>query len=223
MKGKLAFVFAFLAFDTVAGAQQQFGGQPPPPPPQSYSPEYGYRAPGAYVHDGFYLRLNAGIGGTVFQASDVDLKVSGVGGMLSIAAGGAIAPNLILYGEFLADISGNPDVKLGNTSFNTDGISAGVIGLGGGVAYYFMPVNIYISATVSAARLSVSDSDGEIAHSPWGIGGSVMVGKEWWVSDNWGLGVALHLYGGRINDTVMDTDVTWSFGAIALAFSATYN
>jgi len=48
------------------------------------------------------------------------------------------------------------------------------------------------------------------------------LGKEWWVSDHWGLGVAGHISFSSNQDPVAsnNTLTTWAFGA---AFSATYN
>ena len=49
-----------------------------------------------------------------------------------------------------------------------------------------------------------------------------MLGKEWWVSRNWGLGIA----GGLFTASLKDKNVpglTWSAGAASLLFSATYN
>jgi hypothetical protein len=53
-----------------------------------------------------------------------------------------------------------------------------------------------------------------------GFGFNLMVGKEWWVSDNWGLGVALQL----LLAGAKDRDGTeWDSGALAVLFTATHN
>lgn len=48
-----------------------------------------------------------------------------------------------------------------------------------------------------------------------------MVGKEWWVSDNWGLGVAANFMVGSMKDK--DYDTRWTGLSTSILFSATYN
>jgi hypothetical protein len=50
-----------------------------------------------------------------------------------------------------------------------------------------------------------------------------MIGKEWWVSDNWGLGIAGQFFAGRMNDSEAPGAPTWETTAAALVFSATCN
>jgi len=47
------------------------------------------------------------------------------------------------------------------------------------------------------------------------------VGKDWWVSENWGLGAAAQLLLGSAKDR--NADANWSTAAVALMFTATYN
>src|SRR5262249_28220230 len=173
MKRFLPFLFVCLA-EAVAAAQ--YGPPPPPPgygpppPPPGYGPPptvYASAAPGYHEHDGFYLRLHLGVGGTRMTADDPDVTISGAGGALGIAVGGAVAENLIIYGELLADIASNPDIKFGGFTSSTEDTSAGVVGIGAGLAYYFMPINVYISGTVAASRLTASQHGDEVAHSAW--------------------------------------------------------
>jgi hypothetical protein len=48
-----------------------------------------------------------------------------------------------------------------------------------------------------------------------------MVGKEWWVSDDWGLGVAAQLLLGSAKDPY--SDAHWTSRGVAVMFSSTYN
>jgi hypothetical protein len=228
MSRLLSVVLALCVLEAVAAAQ--YGPPPPPPgygpppPPPGYGPvAYGSAGPGYHEHDGFYLRLDIGFGGTSMKSDDADVTISGPGGSFGVAVGGVVAPNLIIFGEVFDDIAINPDIQFGSITASTQDTSAGVVGLGAGLAYYIMPINIYLSGTVAASRLTASQHGDEVAHSAWGGGLSLMVGKEWWVSDNWGIGGALQLYGGRIKDNSDSSSATWNVGAIALVFSATYN
>jgi hypothetical protein len=51
------------------------------------------------------------------------------------------------------------------------------------------------------------------------------VGKEWWVSSNWGLGLAGRALLGAMKDRplVNENVTTWRLAAFSLLFSATYN
>lgn len=59
-----------------------------------------------------------------------------------------------------------------------------ILGIGGGLTYYFMPANVYVTANAEAG------SD-ESSRNATGLVLNLSVGKEWWASDRWGLGVAL--------------------------------
>ena len=64
-----------------------------------------------------------------------------------------------------------------------------------------------------------------LEESEGGIGVNLVGGKEWWVSDNWGLGVAGQLFGARVKDkeVVMGSKPTWMLVGFSLAFTATFN
>lgn len=224
-----------------ARAGQPYGqapaGQQPYAPPPSYQPgyqqprpyqqypagePYAYRPnPNAQRHDGFYFRVFVGPGYTSFTADEIDLKVSGGGGAFGLAFGGAVSDNVIVYGELFDDIAVGPEVEANGMTATADDISAGVIGVGAGIAYYFIPANVYISGTVSASQLSVQEDGEETGETEFGLGLSAMVGKEWWVSDNWGLGIAGKVFLGQMDEK--GADYTYSASALALVFSATYN
>jgi len=175
---------------------------------------------GANEHEGFYLRLHLGGGGVSMTTPNA--SASGAGAAFGISIGGAVAPNVILYAAGFDDVAIDPNIRYGSLSGPAGDATAGVYGFGPGVAIYFMPVNVYLSATVALSHIIVEQHDADIARSNWGPGISLMLGKEWWASDHWGLGVALQVYGGRI-PAGGDGNPTWSVGALSLAFSATYN
>jgi opacity protein-like surface antigen len=163
-------------------------------------------------------------------ADDPDeTSVSGTGGALGIAIGYAIAPNVILYGEIFDNVAISPTIE--NDAMETelsDDTAFGLVGIGPGIAVY-LPHNFYLSSTLAFARLVVdpnTEEDDDEGTSDLGVALTAAVGKEWWVSKNWGLGLALQLYGGAMKDGAEDDDgedVTWSAGGALLAFSATLN
>jgi hypothetical protein len=159
--------------------------------------------------------------GAISMRTDADTEVSGFGGSFGIAAGAAVTDNLVIYGELFDDIATSPTFSMGGQEFEADDTSAGVVAVGAGVAYYVMPLNLYFSGTLAASQLTVQVDGEEVGESDWGLGASLMVGKEWWVSHDWGLGLAGQFYAGQMKDK--DDGPKWNTTAGALVFSATYN
>ena len=102
--------------------------------------------------------------------------------------------------------------------------------MGLNLTYYFMPVNIYVSATPSLSLLRQTYDQilgiplSGSANTKVGFGGKLAVGKEWWVADHWGVGVALQFFVGINADTTnVDSGITWTTLGGAAAISATYN
>src|SRR5665811_847103 len=64
-------------------------------------------------------------------------------------------------------------------------------GIGPGIAYYFGPINLYLSGTLALSRFWTYDGNGSrLDTSKIGLSFELQVGKEWWVSRDWGLGIA---------------------------------
>ncbi len=175
------------------------------------------------THDGFFLRLSAGGGysSTSLDDGSSELKLSGGSGDVNLAIGGMIAPNLALHGTLLGWSITDPDVDLtgfGSGEINGD-LSMGA--LGAGVTYYFMPANIYLSGTVGVGSLTMDLSGGPSVDSEDGVVVDLTAGKEWWVGNSWGLGVAAGMMFHSISDGGFDQN--WTGSSFALRFSATYN
>ncbi len=214
---------------------------PPPgypyPPPPGYGPPPGYYGvppgyyggppptypvvPGARTHDGFYLHMDLGGGHMSSKTTDTGTKVTMGGGgyKFSLAIGGALTRHLILYGEIYDFTVPEPTLESGTTKARGEGINLSGVGVGPGLAYYF-DSNVYLSATLMGTRL-VLDNGSRTSSTDLGIGLALRAGKEWWVSENWGLGAAIELYFASNKDK--DIDITWTTTAIAAAFSATFN
>jgi hypothetical protein len=154
-----------------------------------------------------------------------DAVFSGQGFSFGIALGGVIAPNLVLHGVFLFAATDNPDVTLAGTSVGQSRSSAAVYALGGGATYYVEPFNLYLSGNLVTAFLELDAGDGAghlVYESNAGLGFEGMVGKEWWVSPDWGIGVAAEFIGASMKDK-NDSDIRWTTTSFALLFSSTYN
>jgi hypothetical protein len=156
-----------------------------------------------------------------------DGKMSGGGGGFAFALGGALTRNLILFGELVQSIALDPKVEVGDMSATAEDASATLIGIGAGLAYY-MDNNLYLSGTLAFSQISIQDADNdEVGDTEFGPGLSLVLGKEWWVSDNWGLGLAAQLYAARMKDRqpafVGAETPTWQALGLNLLFSASFN
>jgi hypothetical protein len=245
-------VLASLAAPAMAQTEPQQAppGYPPSPPgpPPNYppapagAPTYYPAQPGSYqyvpttvgvrpgvqTHDGFYLNLQLGPGYSRMSATSggADVTVSGGGVELSVALGGVVAPNLVIFGQIVGNSAIDPKVEISGLGSGTGNGSATVSGLGAGLTYFVMPANVYLSGSLLATQLAISDENGDdVGKSDLGFGINLSVGKEWWVSDQWGLGGALQFMAARMEDkgSVAGSKPTWTSVAFALALSATFN
>jgi hypothetical protein len=88
---------------------------------------------------------------------------------------------------------------------------------------YYLPSNYYVTGAIGMAE-SRNKTNSTTNKTDRGYGANVMIGKEWWVSDDWGVGIAgQFLYtncpGKLVAGARPDVQST-SFGIL---FSATYN
>jgi hypothetical protein len=185
--------------------------------------------PGFHKHDGFYMRalMGFGFGEMRGDVANGRLVISGNGIAEAFAFGYAIKENLILYGEYgiagLLEATASGAGKNPNTTDTTDL----VLSFAPGMAYYFGPSNMYVSGALGLAFSIATEKLGgasvtDVKHdSTAGLGGNLTLGKEWWVSANWGLGIALRGSFARTREKTTDY-LWWSYFAAAL-FSATYN
>ncbi|HEY6477700.1 MAG TPA: hypothetical protein VI456_14050 [Polyangia bacterium] len=209
-----------------------------PPPAYYYRPSYHYGAmpyaypppvvesmEGFHTHDGFFMRVHVGIAATGFSSTQSGTKTSysGGGSSTGIAIGGVIARDLILYGAAFGTSTSNPDKQVAGASTTGDLGNIGVGAIGPGVAYYFEHLNLYLSATFGLAAFTADNNSGfRVDSSRSGTAFELMLGKEWWVSRNWGLGIAGELFTASLKDKNVP-GLTWSAGAASILFSATYN
>ncbi len=204
--------------------QQPYPQQPPGYPPyaqQSYGPPPGY-----HEHDGFYFRGTFGFGGGSSKAPDADIAFSGFAGALSLAFGYAVVPNFVLFGELSTAVLVEPESDSDGFTQSNPGLSVSTGGFGIGFAYYVMPANLYFSTALNFPRLTISENDFEVGTTNTGIGLGMKLGKEWWVSENWGIGLYAGLDLARMKDKddgVFITPPTWTTTIFTLGFSGTYN
>jgi hypothetical protein len=189
-------------------------------------------APGAKTHDGLFLRLAIGPGFGAYQGSgtlttneyivlvDPSDEGSQVGG--SISLGGGIGENLILHGDIWLSVIANKRRQDNLTQ------EFGTVVVGIGLTHYWMPLNLYLTGSIGLASsfLTLRDDSQMFEEEDFsrdltsGVGAMIMLGKEWWVSDNWGLGVALQAeYTYAENE---DSNLIFRHAGTKVLFSATF-
>jgi hypothetical protein len=171
--------------------------------------------------DGFFLRLSAG-GGAAQTELDIpgfDTKLSGAASNVNIAIGGIVAPNLALHATLFGWLVDEPDIDINGLSVTVQN-DLSLSGFGGGLTYYAMPVNIYLSGSIGAGSLTLELPGGD-ANSETGVMMDFTVGKEWWVGNRWGIGVAGAL--GLHSIPEKDVSENWTGADFAIRFTATFN
>ena len=173
----------------------------------------------------FAFKSQSGLAAVVTDGTTAaNLEAKGVASEFDIKLGGRIAPNTLLHAT-LAGVSNGEDLEVSSTrgSYSTSEKSESMSFLGIGLTYY-LPINVFLSGSIGLASFNLQDNgdDGNIEGSTEeGLGFQVAVGKEWWVSDNWGLGVSAAFTYGSAEDKHDAGDAS-AYG-INVMFSATFN
>ncbi len=206
---------------------------PPPPPPQyaddPQGPEYGrlggaresevqegewnpwdHPESGDYSHEGFFLRLQLGPGGS--SVSREGESWSGMGLGMGLAIGGSPVPNFALHLDLQTTWMFSPDSDV-------NGIGMQLLGLG--VTWYIMPVDIFLSGNFGIGWLAFENDAGQSKDTSAGPAFDATIGKEWWVGSDWGIGVAGQFLFMRVKDYTDEEPLT-AF-AVNVLFTATYN
>lgn len=181
---------------------------------------------GKYKHDGFFMRFLAGPSSStqVYNDAPKDMEVKGVSASFNFQVGSEIGENLIAFGEVGGFTITNPDIEIDGKTTETEDTKSSSFGFGGGLTYYFMPINIYISGSIWAAKVNIEYTKGSTTYkgeTDIGIGGFAAVGKEWWIADDWGLGAAVFFSYSNVPDQG-SSDITIASTSFGVAFSATF-
>lgn len=190
---------------------------------------------GIKTHDGFYLKIIAG-GGIAHYTGDlsyetflgeINEEITYSGGMpitLRLQIGGTISDNLIFYGVTGSTIIYNPtrevDGEEDTEGFYSDQVQLG--GFGPGFCYYLIPANVYFSGSIQlavATDVATSGFSSASEGTPIGWGINVGVGKEWWVGEQWGLGLGLDGFYCSASNSYLSVN---SY-SVSLVFTVTYN
>jgi hypothetical protein len=139
---------------------------------------------------------------------------------VNLAIGGTVARNVALHATLFGWTTTDPTFESNGAEVELNNAELTMGALGIGVTYYFMPVNLYLSPSIGfgALNLEVPGGDGE---SDTGIAFDFTLGKEWWVSNRWALGVAGGLGLHAIPDN--DSSEDWTGTSFMVRFTSTFN
>jgi hypothetical protein len=201
------------------------------PPELNPYPGYGVAgAGGHHRHDGFFARVTVGAGvGSIGMDTpgDGDSVLAGAGLASSVDVGGSLGDNLALFGRLRQAALFDPTLRIDDVEIGeAESMIANQSMLAVGVSHFIMPLNLYLGAAIGPSLISMSyEDDGEEQsyESDLGFGLDLEIGKEWWLSADWGLGVAGRLSFTQIKGGNEVPDGT-NFGAayFAILCSATY-
>ena len=184
------------------------------------------------THDGFFLNATMGLGFSSFteEVPDVKAKLTceGVAYEGTFKIGGAVAQNFILHGTIGVDILFS-DLEASsrygdNAKLKHDGFN--IVMIGGGFTYYFLPQdNFYASASIGATDYSITIDGNDFSFTDLdaGLGFNITLGKEWWMNNELGLGVAFSYTHNSANGKASGYKIEASSNTFALVATLTFN
>jgi hypothetical protein len=174
------------------------------------------------------MQLGATFEALSAKSATTHLEFAGSGASFGVALGKSVRPNLALYGSFSFASAVDPKLKTNGVDTPTVSGSSDMAMFGVGIAYYLEPANVFLAATAGVSKVDFQDNQNVVLYeSKWGIGGDLLLGKEWWVADEWGIGVSgqLSLAAARGADALApgESIPNWTGTALSILFSSTYN
>ena len=193
----------------------------------------------SHTHDGFFLNMALGFGHQNFEyegsslqygTKGLKLESSGLSSEFDLKLGGSLSNSIVLHATIIG-IGTASDIKAkrdGLPAYSNRNYTVGLSMLGIGMTYY-LPVNVFFSGSIGLSQFTLDEDDSNSSTnsttvkgaSDDGLGVQFAIGKEWWVSDNWGLGVSAGLLYSAAADQHDAGDM--SMLAVNIMFSATFN
>jgi len=183
------------------------------------------------MHDGFYFRGATGLGYTRSSVS-YSPAVAGFGdqslGGVSIGFdawfGGSPTPGLAIGGGLTGYDVPSPTLKVGGSSATFDGHETlSIIALFGD--YYFDPTKgMHLEGLVGFGALGLTASNGQTSNNdPSGLALGLGFGNDWWVSDEWSIGVLGRFIYAPLSYSAGGQSLKYSTITPALMATFTYN
>jgi hypothetical protein len=186
--------------------------------------------PGARLHDGFYLRLSIGGGSMVargerYDASETGTDYSFEGNALAaeIAVGGSPTPGFVLGGAYQGVYAARGGPRHGDAD---TGISLALVGPF--VDIYPDPRDgFHLGGMLGAAVTASHDERYEERSAALGFGGSLWVGYDLWIANQWSIGGLVRASAARVEtpqNRVLDLERDrLGVASVALLVSAVYH
>jgi hypothetical protein len=189
---------------------------------------------GVRTHDGFYLRMSLGGGsiaarGDRYDAVGTRSEYSFEGNALSadLLIGGSPMPGFAIGGAYLTSYAARERDAEGDTGEGGDaGMSFGMIGPF--VDIYPDPRGgFHLGGMVGPAATVTYDDRYEERTAAVGFGGSLWLGYDFWIGEQWSLGGVLRASAARVetppNRDLQPDEDRLGVGSVALLVSATYH
>ena len=180
---------------------------------------------GAMRHDqGIFVRPQIGFGYVSAEVKDGTgtQTVNGLSSAFGLSVGGVVTEGLVLHGTLTASSVPDAQVEGGAPITTEQSRNFNVTSLGFGMTYY-TPENLWFSAGVAPHIMTLStsaadcttDCAADTEKEDFGLGLRAGLGYEWWVSDDWAIGLGVEGFGAS------GPDIS-SYG-MATLFTATFN
>lgn len=180
---------------------------------------------GAARHDaGIFVRPQIGFG---YSSAEVNSggttqTVTGLSTAFGLSVGGVVTEGLVLHGTLTASSLPDAQVEGGDPITVEQTRNFNVTSLGFGVTYY-TPENLWFSAGVAPHVMTLStkqtgcttDCTEDTSTEDFGLGLRAGLGYEWWVSDEWAIGLGVEGFSAQGPDV--------STYGMATLFTATFN
>ncbi len=136
------------------------------------------------------MHIDAGLGYYSTDVSDAKFKYSGMTFPSSIFLGGSPIPGLAIAGGFFVDYAPSPTIKFNDVDTNAD-VKQYLFAMGPLVDFYINPnEGLHFQGFVGYGGLETSDSKGNVGgNDPIGLVTFIGGGYDWWVADEWSIGV----------------------------------
>lgn len=184
---------------------------------------------GTEGRDGFYGRVGVGAGymSSASTEEGADASVSGMGTALNLAAGYAVMPRLVLFGEFNYEMALGPSAQANGKDIPealAPDVSMNFLSVGPGAAYFFEN-DVFVQGSLLYAQAAISMSDKDETDPATGFGFRLGVGKEFALSDQFQLGAGANVFYGMLSSDVPGTSESASSNALSLGLtvSASFN
>lgn len=156
------------------------------------------------------------------QVGSEQTEIDGIGPAFEFALGAMVGEQLALNLDIV--LAHSPAAEYGvldETVFTA-------LHAGAGITYWFMPANLFVAFSLGAARSSVEGEPVRIGievpasdPSEVGLGGHLVLGKQFWLTRRFGLGAAVSLLSSIAPNPIGGEDSARLVLGAALALSAT--